>query len=74
MFFILSLGIVVGTVTFQPMPQVPSQEAIVTVIFEDDDIALEQSEVLQFTLVPVDSDVTLNGPPTIDVVVTDDDG
>ena len=69
------LGAIVQTVTFQPRPGILSQKAVVIIMFEDDDTALEEPEILQFILIPDSSgDVILNGSPTIEVIITDDDG
>ncbi len=69
---IIIIGNIVETVTFQPIQGQNSQQAVVTITFDDNEIALEQDKILQFSLSdPVDA--IINEPSQIEVVVTDDD-
>ena len=60
------------TVSFQPIVGVVSQQVIVPITFNDDEVALEDDERLRFRLGNV-ANAILNAPSMIDVVVTDDD-
>ena len=58
---------------FQPMQGQTTQQKTVTITFANDDIALEDDEILSFSLSnPVGTNLT--APSTVDVVITDDDG
>ena len=68
-----STGSNVSTVVFQPIEGQTMQEKKVTITFTDDNIALEDDEILHFSLSnPVGTKIT--APSTVDVVITDDDG
>ena len=57
---------------FQPIQGQSTQQKTVTVNFTDDNTALEDSEILRFSLSnPIST--TLFEPSTVDIVITDDD-
>ena len=62
----------VQTVVFNPMPGVQMQVQTVVITFVDDDIALEDDQILSFSL-NNSMGTEITGHP-IDVIVQDDDG
>ena len=62
----------VGIVVFNPMPGVDTQQQTVTITFIDDEIALEDDQIISFSL-NNSMGTTINGQ-AVDVIVTDDDG
>ena len=67
------LGIPVQEVIFDPIQDQTSQEATVTIAIDDDDVALEENEILYFSLSDPQG-VTLSKPSSINVSIEDDDG
>ena len=68
-----STGNLVRTVVFQPIQDQNMQAEKVTISFTDDNIALEDDEILRYSLSnPVGTKIT--APSTVDVEITDDDG
>ena len=68
-----STGDLVSTVEFQPIQGQTMQEEKVNITITDDNIALEDDEILRFSLSnPVGTKIT--APSTVDVEITDDDG
>ncbi len=62
----------VGTAVFNPMSGVVTQLQTVTITFIDDDIALEDDQIIRFSL-NNSMGTTINGQ-AVDVIVKDDDG
>ena len=72
--FLLHLGHPIQVVTFQPMQGQLTQQATIKVTFDDDDIALEDNEIIGFSLSDPQGSILSPMSTTIDVVVMDDDG
>ena len=70
----MTVGNVVQTVAFTPMVGVTTQMQVVTITFEDDDIALEEDEVIRFSLNNSVGIAIPQASSTVDLIVEDDDG
>lgn len=68
-----SLGEVVDTAIFFPKVDVSSQNVTVNISIVDDEIALEDEEILVYSLINAQG-ATLASPSDLFVAVTDDDG
>ena len=72
-FLFYILGNPIQLVIFQPIQDMASQQTTIKITFIDDDIALEENEILQFTLSDPQG-ISLPLVPLIELIVTDDDG